>query len=163
MGINNKVVYTKDAELIKSMKFEYAIYFNVSNEDVSELFEVTDRFINKYTSYQKQDLNLFEERLERFEIPKNHTINLSNYSLFSINNEDIFMSVCKEAYEKDGIIVRLFNPTATTKEVSINSDYIKDIIITNLYEKELESLNSKIKINPKGYVTLKLLGGKHHG
>lgn len=162
-GINNKVVYTKDAELIKSMKFEYAIYFNVSNEDVSELFEVTDRFINKYTSYQKQDLNLFEERLERFEIPKNHTINLSNYSLFSINNEDIFMSVCKEAYEKDGIIVRLFNPTATTKEVSINSDYIKDIIITNLYEKELESLNSKIKINPKGYVTLKLLGGKHHG
>ncbi len=103
-------------------------------------------------------MNLFEERLERFEIPKYHTINLSSYSLFNIDNDDVFMSVCKESYEEDGVIVRLFNPTNEAKEVSINSEYIKDIKITNLYERELDTLDSNVQIKAKGYITLKLLG-----
>lgn len=162
-GINNKVVYTKDAQLIKNMKFEYAIYFDKSNEDASELFKVTDKFIKKYTTYQNQNLNLFEERLERFEIPKNHNINLSSYSLFKIDNKDVFMSVCKESYERDGIIVRLFNPTSSPNEISLKSEYINDIKITNLYERELDDASDKIKIKPKGYITLKLLGGQYNG
>ncbi|MCC0686641.1 alpha-mannosidase [Clostridioides sp. ES-S-0056-01] len=162
-GINNKVVYTKDAQLLnKKLKFEYAIYYDESDEDVAELFDVTDKFINKYTTYQNQDLNLFEERLERFEIPKDNTINLSSYSLFNIDNDDVFMSVCKESYEKDGVIVRLFNPTSEAKEVSINSKYIKDIKITNLYERELDTLDSNVQIKAKGYITLKLLGGEYN-
>lgn len=154
-GINNKVVYTEDAQMITNMEFEYAICFNHLNED-NKLFKSMDKYLNKYTTYQKQSLNLFEERLERFEIPLNLKNNNNSYSLFNIDNENIFMSVCKEAYEKDGIIVRLFNPSNKDEQVKINSDYTKKIVITNLYERELEDYKVEVTIPSKGYMTFKM-------
>lgn len=158
-GINNKVVYTPQAQLQEALEFEYAIYFNEAKNGELELFEATDKFIKKYTTYQKQSLNLFEERLERFEIPQTLNLNSSKYSLFEVINENVFVSACKESYDKDGIILRIFNPSDEDVSVRINSDYIEKMVFTNLYERELDKVENQIKIPPKGYVSIKLSGG----
>lgn len=154
-GINNKVVYTKDAQMLQNMEFEYALYFNDSKEEEIEMFKVMDRFIGKYTTYQKQNLNLFEERLDRFEIPLNLKNPHKRYSLFNVDNGNVFVSGCKEAYEKNGIILRLFNPSKKDEKVNISSDYIKNIVITNLYEREIEEYNGEAIVPARGYLTLK--------
>ena len=46
-GINNKVVYTKDAQLKQNLNFEYAVYFDNSNEGELEIFKAVDKFNNK--------------------------------------------------------------------------------------------------------------------
>ncbi|MBU3092525.1 alpha-mannosidase [Clostridium sp. CF011] len=153
-GINNKVVYTPDAQMIKKMNFEYAITLRDSSE---ELFKQVDKFIGRYTSYQKQNLNLFEERVERFEIPLNLDVNGDEYSLMKIDNANIIQSVCKESYEKDGFIVRLFNPGYSEEVVNLYCDKFKSIKLTNLYEKEIEEVNGEIKVKPRGYVTIKII------
>lgn len=151
-GINNKVVYTKDAQMIKNMKFEYAISLNESSE--YDLFSIADRFIKRYCSYQKQDLNLFEERLERFDIPLNLEVSSEVDSCVKVENKNIIQSVFKEAYEKDGYILRLFNPRDNNESFSISG--CKSIKLVNLYEEELSEVQGNIIIKPKGYVTLKI-------
>lgn len=155
-GINNKVVYTPKAQLLGKLTFEYAIYFNNEKLSAEKLFKASESFIEHYASYQKQRLNTFEERLERFEIPLNHAAINENYSLFSIDNRNIFISTCKESYERDGIIVRLFNPTENKEQTSINMSIPKQLVLCNLYEEEKELIEDKITVIPKGYVTIKI-------
>jgi alpha-mannosidase len=153
-GINNKVVHTPDAQMIVGMDFEYAITIRESSE---ELFELADKFIGRYTSYQKQSLNLFEERVERFELPLNLEVSGDEYSLLELDNSNVIQSVCKESYAKDGYIIRLFNPGDSEEVVNIISDKFKALKLTNLYEREIEEVSGEIKIKPKGYVTIKLI------
>ncbi|EGT3616726.1 alpha-mannosidase [Clostridium perfringens] len=153
-GINNKVVHTKDAQLIGKLDFEYAVYFD-ENREINKLFDLKEKFIKHYTTYQNQSLNLFEERLERFSIPLNLEINKEENSLLGIDNKNIYISVCKEAYEKDGLILRLFNPSENIEKVKLSGEKISKIIFANLYERELGEVDH-IEIVPKGYVTVKI-------
>ncbi|WBL14764.1 glycoside hydrolase family 38 C-terminal domain-containing protein [Sutcliffiella sp. NC1] len=155
-GINNKVVYTPDAQLQQTMTFEYAIVWAGEELNVTKLFQQTDLFRTHYATYQNQALNTFEERLERFELPLPIEKLPTSFSLFSINNEQVFLSTCKQSYEKDGLIVRLFNPTEVEQSFQLHSDLYTDITITNLYESEMEKMTGAITIAPKGYITLKL-------
>lgn len=157
-GINNKVVYTNDAKMIKEMEFEYALTFRTIQDDFeNEAFNILDKYLDRYASYQLQKLNLFEERVERFEIPLDLKNVDSEYSLFSIDSRDAIQSVLKESYEKDGFILRLFNPGKDNVKVSLNDEKIKNSFITNLYEKVLEEIKDEIIINPKGYATIKII------
>ena len=153
-GINNKIVHTPDAQMIVEMDFEYAITIRDSSE---ELFKLADKFIGRYTSYQKQCLNLFEERVERFELPLNLEVSGEEYSLLKIDNSNVIQSVCKESYDKDGFILRLFNPGDSEEVVNLSCDKFKSLKLTNLYEREIEEVSGEIKILPKGYVTIKLI------
>lgn len=155
-GINNKVVHTPDAQLKKPLSFEYAIYMTDEALQPQQLFTLTDLFTEHYLTYQLQSLNTFEERLERFEIPMpvNELPNI--FSLFNIDNNDVFMSVCKRAYEGDGMIIRLFNPTEDSQQMSIKSDQFSEMMLTDLYEAELEPVNESVEIPAKGYVTVKM-------
>ncbi|TDT61335.1 glycoside hydrolase family 38 C-terminal domain-containing protein [Fonticella tunisiensis] len=155
-GINNKVVYTPDAQMMKKLEFEYAVYFSDERFNPQALFRITEKYIEHYASYQKQNLNTFEERLERFEIPMHKEGLPGNYSLFHVDNDRVFMSTCKLAYEGDGVILRLFNPSDTIESVAIHGDKIKKIVKTNLYEDEKEAVKDRVEIPPKGYVTLKI-------
>jgi alpha-mannosidase len=155
-GINNKVIYTPDAELQKELEFEYAIYLEDKQINPEVLFRVTEKYIKHYAFYQKQSLNTFEERLERFEIP----IKLENlpdsYSLLMVDNPKVFMSACKHSYEGDGVILRLFNPSNVSEPTAVFGKGIGKIVVTNLYEDEKEEVKDRIVIPPKGYVTLKI-------
>lgn len=153
-GINNKVVYTPDAQMKKKMKFEYALYFG--ENDVTKLFHVMDAYLHRYAVYQKQTWNLYEERLERFEIPYPERKIPEEYSYLQIDNPEVFQSVCKESYEKDGVIVRLFNPGCSDQIVRLHSAHPYKYILTNLYEEELCDINEECIIAPKSYITIKI-------
>ncbi|WP_251862226.1 glycoside hydrolase family 38 C-terminal domain-containing protein [Clostridium sp. Marseille-Q2269] len=155
-GINNKVVHTPDAEMLKDLTFEYAIYFKEEKICPINLFRIADNFIEHFESYQRQKLNTFEERLERFEIPLDCINGGESYSMFSIDNNNVFVSAIKDSCEKDGIIVRVFNPDDEVQSFSIISEKFKKVILCNLHEDEEKVLEEKIKVRPKGYVTLKL-------
>ncbi|WP_252254136.1 glycoside hydrolase family 38 C-terminal domain-containing protein [Clostridium sp. ZBS12] len=157
-GINNKVVYTKDAQMLKEMSFEYAITFGKIESDFeNKLFNTLDKYLDRYTTYQLQKLNLFEERVERFEVPLNLKNVDEEYSLFSIDNKYAIQSVLKESYEKDGFILRLFNPGEKEIKVNLTKENGKNIFLTNLYERVLEEVKDELVIKPRGYITIKMI------
>lgn len=152
-GINNKVVYTKDSEMIRELEFNYAIYFGDETKD-SKLFKETENFINRYVSYQNQSLNTFEERLERFVIPDKLNLKEESDSLFYIDNNEVFLSALKESYDSKGTIIRLFNPGANSKKINIKGKF-KNIFLTDLYEEKEEEIK-EIIIEKYSYITLKI-------
>ncbi|KFX55990.1 alpha-mannosidase [Clostridium botulinum] len=157
-GINNKVVYTKDAQMLKEMSFEYAITFGkVESDFENKSFNTLDKYLDRYTSYQLQKLNLFEERVERFEVPLNLKSVDEEYSLFSIDNKYAIQTVLKESYEKDGFILRLFNPGEKEIKVNLTKENGKNIFLTNLYERVLEEVKDELVIKPRGYITIKMI------
>lgn len=156
-GINNKVVYTQDAQMLREMSFEYAITFNnISDSFENKLFNTLDKYLDRYATYQLQKLNLFEERLERFEIPLNLTNINEEYSFFNVDNNDAIQSVLKESYEKDGVILRLFNPGNEEIKINIMKENSKKIFLTNLNERILEEVNGEVTIKSRGYITIKI-------
>ncbi|MBY6274114.1 MAG: hypothetical protein CW346_18285 [Bacillaceae bacterium] len=155
-GINNKVVYTPDAQMKKRLDFEYAVYMANENLDPKRIFAQIDRYRGHFTSYQKQNLNTFEERLERFEIPYPVDRAPDAFSLFEIDHEAIFMSVCKRAYDDSSIVVRLFNPEPEPQTVTLKSGHVQFVAETDLAEEEMKKATGSILVGAKGYVTLKL-------
>jgi len=155
-GINNKVVYTPDAQLQKKLSFDYAVTLGNGPLDPAKLFAVTDSYCDHYATYQNQSLNTFEERLDRFELPLPVDSLPAQHSLFEIDNENVFMSVCKQSYELDGVIVRLFNPTDVCQKFTVSTSVFSKQTMTNLYEAEEKSIYGPAAIEPFGYVTIKL-------
>lgn len=152
-GINNKVVYTPDAEMQGEMTFEYAIHFS-KGYDESSLFRLVEAYNDHGVSYQKQTLNTFEERLDRFEIPYPVDALPSEFSLLNLSNEDVFFSSMKQAHDDNSIIVRVFNPTSVEQHVTLSSDHVMSIAETTLDEKNGRDVEEEVTVQPKGYVTL---------
>ncbi|MCA0987225.1 glycosyl hydrolase-related protein [Guptibacillus algicola] len=152
-GINNKVVYTPDAEMQCEMTFEYALHFS-EGYDESSLFRLVDEYNDHGVSYQKQTLNTFEERLDRFEIPYPVDALPSEFSLLNLSNEEVFFSSMKQAYDDNSIIVRVFNPTNVEQRVTVSSDHVTSIAETTLDEKNGRAIEEYATVKPKGYVTL---------
>ncbi|PEL13570.1 glycoside hydrolase family 38 C-terminal domain-containing protein [Bacillus sp. AFS017336] len=156
-GINNKIVYTPDGQVLKKMEFEYAIYTAQASLQAEKLFDLANKFEVHQEAYQLQQLNTFEERLERFEIPFPVEKLPREQSIFEIDNPAVFMSCCKKAWSDDSIVIRLFNPTESAQPVTINSESLKDKFLTSLAEERVERItDSKIVIQPKDYVTILL-------
>lgn len=154
-GINNKVVYTPDGQMLEEMEFEYAIYSAQTGIKSEKLYELANLFEVHQESYQLQKLNTFEERLERFEIPFPVEKLPREQSLFEIDNAAVFMSTCKKAWSDDSIVIRLFNPTETVQEVAIQSDLLQEKWIVSMAEEKVEQITeSKVVLQPKDYVTI---------
>jgi alpha-mannosidase len=152
-GINNKVVYTPDAQMKQQMVFEYGIYAGAA-EPVA-LFGETDHYIGRHVSYQKQALNTFEERLERFEIPYPVKELDDSVSLLEVDNPSVVMSSCKRAYDDHSVVVRFFNPTEEVQTFKLNTDW-PNISIVNLAEEVQGEAGSEVEIGAKGHLTVKL-------
>ncbi|MDP4549632.1 glycoside hydrolase family 38 C-terminal domain-containing protein [Alkalihalobacillus macyae] len=154
-GINNKVVYTPEAQMQGEMTFEYAITFSEGYNE-SSLFQLVNEFNDHAVNYQKQTLNTFEERLDRFEIPYPVDALASEFSLLNVSNENVFFSSMKQAYDDESIILRVFNPTSEVQNVAITSDYITSIVQTTLNEKNGNAIEEHVTVRAKGYVTLNI-------
>lgn len=156
-GINNKVVTTPDAQMIGRMSFDYAIYLEGEKVETAELFRLADHFNERYVSYQNQDLNTFEERLDRFEIPYPVNELPDGYGLAAIDNPNVFISAVKKAHNDDSIIIRLYNPTDQEETVLLYSDYLGNQQKTDLAEEKDEEITaSTVAIAPRSYQTVKL-------
>jgi alpha-mannosidase len=152
-GINNKVVYTPDAQMKQQMVFEYGIF--VGSAKPEALFGVTDHYIGRHISYQKQELNTFEERLERFEIPYPVKELANSVSLMAVDNSSVVMSSCKRAYDDASVIVRLFNPTEEVQTITLNTVY-EHVSVVTLAEKVVGKAGAEIEMAAKSHLTLKL-------
>ncbi|WP_261131589.1 glycoside hydrolase family 38 C-terminal domain-containing protein [Bacillus sp. Marseille-Q3570] len=155
-GINNKVVKTPDAQLQQKLTFEYSINFTNEAMNPVRLFQATEKFKKHEATYQKQTLNTFEERLERFEIPYPIDQLDDQFSLFKIENDQVFVSTVKQAHDKDGMIVRLFNPTEEVQKASIETDQFAKQVLVNLHETEATTIEGSFEVPAKGYTTVKL-------
>jgi alpha-mannosidase len=157
-GINNKVVLTPDAQMLQKMEFHYGLVYLEEQFEPETLFKEVDLYRGRYASYQLQSYNTFEERLERFELPQPVKEAPPTYSLFNIDNERIFTSACKKAYEDSSLIVRLYNPTSEPQAFIVSSEFYTRAVETDLYEKEGKEMEmDAITIPSKGYITLKLM------
>lgn len=150
-GINNKVVYTPNSQLLEKLSFDYAVSWTESEND-SKLYEIIDRYIKREVTYHKQSLNTFEERLERFEIPLIFNEKVLKKSILNISNKNIILSSLKKSYEGEGYILRVFNPNDNLEEIVID-DY--NVFECNLKEENIEKI-TKSTIRPKSYKTFKI-------
>jgi alpha-mannosidase len=115
-----------------------------------------DQYRGHNVSYQKQSLNTFEERLDRFEIPYPVEALPARFSLLKISGADVFYSSMKKAHDDDSLILRLFNPSSEKQSFKLSSDFIHSVIQTKLNEKSVNDVKDEVTIRAKGYVTLKL-------
>lgn len=148
-GINNKVVETPDAQMLCGMDFEYAIWFD-ENVTEKEIFQHIQWYRGDVMSYQLQQLNTFEERLERFSIPMPLLQAKENQIILRQENLNIFMSMCKPSDKGNGYILRLFNPTEEKQLVKIPGYRLYQC---SLLEEVLDE-QTQVWIVPKDYVTL---------
>ena len=111
-GINNKVIYTPDAQMQQKMTFTYSI-----NYQTNDSVQVTDyeKRLASITSYQLQKLNTFEMRLDRFELPLSKIDQKEHSRLLEISNQHIIQSIVKKAEDDSGYIVRVYNATSQTQ------------------------------------------------
>lgn len=151
-GINNKVVETPKAQMIGEWTFNYAV--QIGNLTDQELFEKADQFNEQIVCYQNQTLNTFEERLDRFEIPYPVKELPLESSLINISNKDIFISSIKKAEQEQGVVLRLYNPSANEVSVEVESNWFTTQYLTDLKETKYEEVKDKICISAKGYQTV---------
>ncbi|MDU5110267.1 MAG: glycoside hydrolase family 38 C-terminal domain-containing protein [Clostridium sp.] len=158
-GINDQPMYTNDAQMIGKMVFEYSITMSEAIEEADiNMFRLTEQYQKNYTTYQNQNLDLLAEPLDRFELPLPTRSRKGEQPLFSIDNQNIFMSMCRNNFDSDKTIVaRLFNPGEKLEYINILGENIVKVVELNLNEEEQRVIDNSIEIMPKGYITIKLI------
>ena len=151
-GINNKVVETPDAQLLKPLEFGYALFFDNAVSDV-RLFAEREQYLCNALTYQTQTLNSFEERLDRFMLPQPIDQAPQYFSLFELHNDNVLVSALKCGYDNNDIIMRVFNPTAAVQNHELQAPSFS-VSRTNLTEEQTMPPDNTIPAH--GYSTLRL-------
>lgn len=141
-GINNKVVYTPDAQMINTeINCTYNIAINIKGE--YKLYDQISKY--KYMTYQNQNLNSFLNRLDRFELPVNEIDVIKE--ILSINSK---LHLSAMYVKNDNLYIRLFNSS---------SDIITEFVTSSLYTFEVSDFNGKqvdtLSLSKGEYITLK--------
>lgn len=152
-GINNKVVKTPDAQMHQEMIFDYALMID-SKADDATLFAACHHYRGHYLTYQLQQLNTFEERLERFTIPLPEKGFASADAWLSLDNPRVMLSMCKPGADGSECIIRLFNPSETTQHVVLSSKYPLQLATMTLEEEVREPVSAPVVIAARDYLTL---------
>lgn len=157
-GINNKVVETPDAQMIGEWTFDYAVQIGIGSgePDATELFRTAEQFNEQYVTYQKQNLNTFEERLDRFEIPYPISNLNVNQSLIKLDNKQVFVSSCKQAEKDENIVVRLYNPSSEEQVTQLVGSEIEQVHVINIKEEILQKDVDQVQVPSKGYQTVQI-------
>lgn len=153
-GINNKVVETPDAQMIGKLHFDYAVWLDC-DVDSQNIYSQIDKYRGRDLTYQLQQLNTFEERLERFSIPLTNLETSPQHQLFELTNEHVFMSMCKPGEHRGEYVLRLFNPTDCTQLVNLQNT--NSIYRCTMMEDCMETIHGIITMLPKDYITIKVI------
>ncbi|PZE21151.1 glycoside hydrolase family 38 C-terminal domain-containing protein [Paenibacillus xerothermodurans] len=156
-GINNKAVATPDAQLQKQLTFRYAVHTSNEKFQPGQWSALTERYIAHTAAYHLQELNTFEERLERFDLPQPIQTAPSQFSVLEVTGL-AFVSCTKLTEDGEGLIIRLFNPSAKEVAVTVDSTLYQHVKPVSLAEEPVEGGGNTIEA--KAYKTLKLLCAK---
>ena len=119
-GINNTVVHTPDAQLQKSMQFSFALALTKDAQH-NTIRRLEREYLDAPFSYQKQTLNSFENRLERFQVRFDSRERLTSFNLLSLKQPLELSSIGHSFYKQDALIIRFFNPTPSVVELELNA------------------------------------------
>ncbi|HGV9227252.1 glycoside hydrolase family 38 C-terminal domain-containing protein [Citrobacter amalonaticus] len=152
-GINNKVVETPDAQMHQTMIFDYALIMDSKVED-TELLAACHHYREHHLTYQLQQLNTFEERLERFTLPLPVEHFAPQASWLRQHNAQIMLSMCKPGDCANEFIIRLFNASDTPQRLSFSSAYVCQLSTLTLQEEVRQPVADTLTIAAKDYLTL---------
>lgn len=154
-GINNKVVETPDAQLLQPLVFDYALLLDTLPDEAAAFAAIRD-YREPVMSYHVQDLNTFEERLERFTLPLPAQAMPADLSLFSLTNPRIFLSMCRPGVEAGELVIRLFNPGRRPERATLEMARPCQMLRLSLREDDPQPLANEALIPPGDYLTLLL-------
>ena len=152
-GINNTVVHTPDAQLQKAMHFSFAIAItdDASHQTVRALERA---YLDAPFSYQKQALNSFEHRLERFQVRFDEREHAEHFSLFSLSQPLELSSIGHSFENQNAIVLRLFNPTHQAIDLDLSAfSHFAHIEMVNYCEQPLEGSKT---VQPNNSIDLRL-------
>ncbi len=142
-----KIIETPDAQLLKSMDFEFGVYIYNDVFDKSNVANTAKRILSPIQVYEYADF--LNGRLI-FAFRDEEKIYENEYSLMNLENENFTISAIKKEEKGKGIIVRLFNGMKlkdTFGSITLNKE------IKGAYETMLdESYDSDNKIDISGNV-----------
>lgn len=106
-GINNTVVETPDAQLLKPLCFSFTVAL-ADNADHLTLRQLENQTAGQPFTYQRQTLHTLDHRLERFALRLPECRLPAEFSLLTLP-EPLILSALPHAQQLHGTVVRLFN------------------------------------------------------
>lgn len=106
-GINNTVVETPDAQLLKPLCFSFTVAL-ADNADHLTLRQLENQAAGQPFTYQRQTLHTLDHRLERFALRLPECRLPAEFSLLTLP-EPLILSALPHAQQLHGTVVRLFN------------------------------------------------------
>ncbi|MBG0635196.1 alpha-mannosidase [Enterobacter ludwigii] len=106
-GINNTVVDTPDAQLLKPLHFSFTVAL-ADNADHLTLRQLENQATGHPFTYQRQTLHTLDNRLERFSLRLPERTLPAEFSLFALP-EPLVLSALPHAQRSPGTIARVFN------------------------------------------------------
>lgn len=106
-GINNTVVETPDAQLLKPLCFSFTVAL-AGNAGHLTLRQLENQAAGQPFTYQRQTLHTLDHRLERFSLRLPDRRLPAEFSLLSLP-EPLILSALPHAQQSPGTVVRVFN------------------------------------------------------
>ncbi|HDR2621602.1 TPA: alpha-mannosidase [Enterobacter chuandaensis] len=106
-GINNTVVETPDAQLLKPLHFSFTVALADSADHLT-LRQLENQAAGQPFSYQRQSLHSLDHRLERFALRLPDSQLPAEFSLLTLP-EPLVLSALPHAQRSNGTVVRVFN------------------------------------------------------
>jgi len=150
IGDAGPTIFTPDAQCLRQMAFEYALYFHKGDCYQGGVYQLAEEF--------NTDLKIVKTDQHKGELQDT----IEFLSLRSVKNT-LQVTAIKRAEDAEGIIFRLFNPSEREVEGEIFIIYnLVKVYYVNLKEEVIEEIRDRegnkfrLKIKPKEIVTLKL-------
>ncbi|HED6263279.1 alpha-mannosidase [Enterobacter bugandensis] len=106
-GINNTVVETPDAQLLKPLRFTFTVALADSADHLT-LRQLENQAAGQPFTYQRQTLHTLDHRLERFALRLPEHQLPAEFSLLTLP-EPLVLSALPHAQRSNGTVVRVFN------------------------------------------------------
>lgn len=106
-GINNTVVETPDAQLLKPLRFSFTVAL-ADNADHLTLRQLENQAAGQPFTYQRQTLHTLDHRLERFSLRLPERRLPAEFSLLTVP-EPLILSALPHAQLLHGTVLRVFN------------------------------------------------------
>lgn len=136
-GINNTVVETPDAQLLKPLHFSFTVALADSADHLT-LRRLENQAAGQPFTYQRQSLHTLDHRLERFSLRLPDRQLPAQFSLLTLP-EPLILSALPHAQQSRGTVVRVFN--AGTQPVLV-PESLAELRQINYLEEPVQSVTA---------------------
>ncbi len=150
IGDAGPIIFTPDAQCLRQMIFEYALYFHQGDCCQGGVYQLAEEF--------NTDLKIVKTDQHQGELA-----DTAGFLTLKSIKDILQVSAIKRAEDGEGIILRLFNPSKEIIEGEVISNYnLGKVYLVNLNEKIIREIKDctekgfKLLARPKEIVTIRL-------